>query len=117
MHESAALTYPVLATTLIVAALFACALVLPTRFIPRRTLVAAALLMGAGIAAAAGTSSWLGHGTVTRTDVLTHTSLASILLVLFATTPPLGRRFCGSSAGVVLGAAIMAMAMIASEAI
>jgi hypothetical protein len=115
MPESTALTHPLFAVALIVAALTLCALLLPTRFFPRRTLLAAAILMGAGLAAAAWAASWGSHGMLTRSDALTHASLASTLLVLFATTPPMGGKWCGSGAGVIMGAALMAIAMLASE--
>ena len=115
MHEAAALSHPFLAPALIVAALVGSALVMPTRLFPRRTLVGAALILGAGIAAATAVAFLAGHGFVTRTDSLAHASLATTLLVLFATTPAMGR--CGSSAGVIGGAVIMALAMIVSEAI
>jgi hypothetical protein len=115
MHESAALAHPALVTALIVAALLGCALVLPSRFFPRRTLVAAALVMSAGLVAATSLAWWNGHGAVTRSGTLMHASVASTVLLAFATTPPMGGRWCGSSAGVIVGAVIMAIAMVASE--
>jgi hypothetical protein len=115
MHESAALTHPALATALIVAALLGCALVLPSRSFPRRTLVTAALVMSAGLVAASALAWWNGRGAVMRTGTLMHASLASTALLAFATTPPMGGRWCGSSAGVIVGAFIMAIAMVVSE--
>lgn len=109
------MSHPALGVALIVASLLGCALVIPTRFSTRRTLLTAALVLGLGIAAASGIAWWNGDAGVQRTTLLTDVTLSSVVLMGFATTPPMGGKWCGSSAGVIIGAVIMAVAMIASE--
>lgn len=111
------LTHPYLATFLIVAALLGCALVLPTRYFPRRSLLMTALVLGAGFAGAAGVAVWLGHGGVSRTASLAQVSLASTLLIVYSMTPPTGGKWCGSGSSLIVGALIMAIAMVLSEAL
>jgi hypothetical protein len=108
------MTHPVVAVLAIVVTLLAAALVMPTRYHPRPVLVTSALVMGAGILVAAACSLWHG-GSVPRIDLLMQTSLTSAVLVTFAMTPPMGGRFCRSSAAMVVGAVIMATSMVVSE--
>jgi hypothetical protein len=108
------MTHPILAVAAIVLTLVATAFVMPTRHYSRQTLVVSALVMGAGVAVATACSWWHG-GSVSRSDLLTQTSLTSVVLITFAMTPPMGGRFCRSSAALMLGAFIMAAAMVVAE--
>jgi len=115
MHASPVLSHPVLALAAVIAALFACAFVMPARNFPRRILVLAALVLGAGIAAAGGVAYVRGGGGILRTDAFTQASLASTVLVVLATASPMCGHAARSNAGLLGGAVIMAAAMIVSE--
>jgi hypothetical protein len=106
--------HPVAAVVAILLTLIATAFVMPTRYQARSTLVVSALVMGGGVVVATACAWWNGR-LVPRSDLLVQTSLASALLITFAMTPPLGGRFCRSSAAVVCGALILAAAMVVSE--
>ena len=108
------LTHPIAAVAAIILTLIATACIMPTRHHARSTLVVSALVMGAGVVVATA-CAWGNGRSVPRSDLLVQTSLASTLLITFARTPPMGGRFCRSSAAVLCGALIMAAAMVVSE--
>jgi hypothetical protein len=108
------LTHPALTLAISVAVILGSALVLPSAIFPRRTLVAAACFLTAGIGAAAGLASWTGQAVATSNAWLNATT-GWIVLYTFATFPASGGRFCRSTAALFVASSIAVGAMILGE--